>query len=421
MAAVSIQFILAAMNPAPLTPSSLSTAAALEGYGIALGSRLVCRDCDAIGLVADHLSICSSLTAAELEFANCVWSASNDPMLVFSVQSFVTALQPNVTVSNSSLSRRSLLAIGGASSGSIGRTSAKASSAFSNLNGYTILTGLDNVEVRYNIHDLGNPNPTRRIGASLSNVILGGLFIHTARKPPSADWCPHSLRFSDLVITSSCQQRAGSSPAGGSSNAIGNDPVFSPSSVLYKPLLDPSDWYNMSLGSPEFNPATNLPYGFFASSLPGRSLGYPVLVSSYVSGTRARQELAYLLEGGLLDPLSTDTMTLDLLVYNPLAFVFGKFTASFTWSASGLIYMKFSFSGLPATSYSAQTSLWRVDQMVPDLVLLVLILTYVLLTTISLVSEWRIEAERHKLGHDKGDHFLADKEEKKEARLQEGM
>ena len=58
------------------------------------------------------------------------------------------------------------------------------------------------------------------------------------------------------------------------------------------------------------------------------------------------------------------------------------------------------------------------DQMIPDLFLMVLILSYVILTAISLISEWQIEFERRKLGHNNED--LGDKketEESKEAHL----
>jgi hypothetical protein len=345
-----------------------------------------------------------SLTGSSLDFANCVFNASNDPVYVFLIQNFASL--PNSTGSNSSQSRRSLLAIGGASGGTSAGRGAKTLSTLSTLRGYTILAGLRNADISYNIYNLSNPNPTRRIGASLNNIVLGGLYLHTVHKPSA--FCPQSTRFSDLITKSACTLLAIQNMDG--NGAIGTDPVFNPTSSLYKPLLNPFDFYNMSIGSGEVNPATGLPYGFFASSLPGRSKGYPILVSSHVSGARAKEELLYMLDGGLLYKSWTDTMNLDLLVYNPLAFIFGKFTAAYTWGKEGHIHMKFSFSGLPATSYSAQVSLWRVDQMVPDLILLVLILTYVLLTTISLASEWHIEIERRKLGHDEGDE-----KEKKEA------
>jgi hypothetical protein len=336
-----------------------------------------------------------SLTGSSLDFANCVFNASSNPAYVFPIQNF--AGLPNST--NSSQSRRSLLAIGGASGAASAGRGAKTLAALSTLRGYTILAGLRNADISYNIYNLSNPNPTRRIGASNNNIVLGGLYLHSVRKPSAL--CPQSTRFSDLIANSACTSLASQNMGG--NGAIGTDPVFNPTSSLYKPLLDPSDFYNMSIGSGEVNPATGLPYGFFASSLHGRSKGYPILVSSYVSGARAKQELLYMLDGGMLDVSWTDSMTLDLLVYNPLAFIFGKFTAAYTWGREGLIHMKYTFSGLPATSYSAQVSLWRVDQMVPDLILLVLILTYVLLTTISLVSEWRIEMESRKLGHGEGD------------------
>ena len=148
-------------------------------------------------------------------------------------------------------------------------------------------------------------------------------------------------RFSSLTIACSSRPFAGK-------GGVGNDPVFNPSSAIYNSVLDPADWYNMTNGSGEFNLATGTPYGFFPSSLPGREIGYPVIISSYVSGSRARGELAYLLQGGLLDKSITDSMSLQLLVYNPLAVVFGMFSATFTWSDSGQVDMKFTFAGLPA-------------------------------------------------------------------------
>ena len=53
--------------------------------------------------------------------------------------------------------------------------------------------------------------------------------------------------------------------------------------------------------------------------------------------------------------------------------------------------------------------------MVPDLFLLVLILSYVILTVSSLVSEWKIESERKRLGHrDEDTHASRNKEKSKE-------
>ena len=48
----------------------------------------------------------------------------------------------------------------------------------------------------------------------------------------------------------------------------GVDPVFLPSSSLYDPGLDPSEYYNISIGSGEIN-VNDYPWGFFSIALPG--------------------------------------------------------------------------------------------------------------------------------------------------------
>ena len=67
--------------------------------------------------------------------------------------------------------------------------------------------------------------------------------------------------------------------------------------------------------------------------------GYPVLVSAAISERRALQTLQYIRDGGFLNREATDTLTLKVVLYNPVAIVFGYYSAVLEWLASGHILM----------------------------------------------------------------------------------
>ena len=116
-------------------------------------------------------------------------------------------------------------------------------------------------------------------------------------------------------------------------------PIFlSPCSLspLYNAALNKSDYYD---NASEISPNSGLPYGFFPQPMEGLQDGYPVLVSASVSLKRALQTLQYIQYGGFLNREATDSLKLQMVLYNPTAIVFGYYSAALEWLASGNILM----------------------------------------------------------------------------------
>ena len=121
----------------------------------------------------------------------------------------------------------------------------------------------------------------------------------------------------------------------------------------------------MSLTAGEVNPSTGLPYGFFPQSgLEGYKDGFPLVISSYLGANRALNTLQYMFFGGLLHPAATESLSLEMLIYNPSASIFGRLHALVKWQTSGHFHMDFRFVGLPAVEYSSDVYKWKANQMV---------------------------------------------------------
>lgn len=72
------------------------------------------------------------------------------------------------------------------------------------------------------------------------------------------------------------------------------------------------NFYNTTRGSGEVN-ANGIPYGFFASPLPGEPLGYPLLLSNGLPAQRAAQMMASLVDGSYLSPALTRRWVIELI------------------------------------------------------------------------------------------------------------
>jgi hypothetical protein len=84
-------------------------------------------------------------------------------------------------------------------------------------------------------------------------------------------------------------------------------------------------------------------------------------------------------------------MSLEMLVYNPAASIFGRLYALVKWESAGHFRMDYHFSGLPAIEYSADVTKWKPSQMVPDLILVSIVFCYTVFTIHSTCSSWSIE------------------------------
>ena len=280
------------------SPTSLSAQAVLEAYSIAL---------DASGNSSSLTGDGGLLTDAQQAFAACVVDATRSPIKAFSIFNQNISATPSNSSSNSSSSRRagrSLMAAGAvAAGGSGGSGTGDLSNQAIDAFGYTILYGVYNAYLKYNLYDSWNPDPKRCVGAGCTNRILSGLFVHVTHKAP---FCDHSSRF--LNLGPACP-----SPSASIKGGIGSDPFYNNISPLYNSALNASDWYNTSLAAGEINPQTKLPYGFFPhSGLPGKEDGYPLVVSSYLNSFRALRELQYIFFSGLLNAVLMKSMSLEV-------------------------------------------------------------------------------------------------------------
>ncbi|GAX82864.1 hypothetical protein CEUSTIGMA_g10291.t1 [Chlamydomonas eustigma] len=143
----------------------------------------------------------------------------------------------------------------------------------------------------------------------------------------------------------------------GKNNSIypyGVDPVFLQTSSLYNPVIfnNMPLFYNTS--DDQQISVNGIPYGFHHLDMPGYDDGFPVLFENSLSQTRSAQLMQYLLDGSYLDA-SSDTMTAELLTYNPVLHILGYAQAMFQWRDDGSITGTVTLSGLPALDYLLPT------------------------------------------------------------------
>ncbi|GFH17039.1 PKD_channel domain-containing protein [Haematococcus lacustris] len=187
-------------------------------------------------------------------------------------------------------------------------------------------------------------SPARYIGSGSANKVLGGLMLHLVRKPLTslpnaannthADNECHASRYTKR-LTAACQG-AVTLTALQDLGGFGSDAVFNPRSLLFNPALNISDWYNTSVGSPDIS-GLGEPFGFFHHPLPSLPDGYPVLVDTASSMQRSAELLAMLQDGGFLDKQLTQSLTAQMVSFNPAAAVFGYWTCVLDWRPDGSI------------------------------------------------------------------------------------
>ncbi|GIL51198.1 hypothetical protein Vafri_7273 [Volvox africanus] len=207
----------------------------------------------------------------------------------------------------------------------------------------------------------------RYAGPRIDNRIVGGLLLHTTRRTlrSLAEAADQSTCFSELdascnrydVAFLQTSDKAASYLRrlyAGINNSLapyGVDPIFLRSSSLYREdLTSKLSWYYNASDPSEVSP-TGTPYGFTARPLLGRTPGFPVLLESGLSESRAAQMVRYLVDGNYLDHRQTLDMTAEMLVYNPSLRAFAYFRGEFGWSEAGGITGRFSTVGFPAMAY----------------------------------------------------------------------
>lgn len=162
------------------------------------------------------------------------------------------------------------------------------------------------------------PERPRHIGAAGANRLVGGLFLHTTRRPPPAPCARGSFA---ALLGFECQRAAAAAGVTLVRNATaaaalaawlrargtgvapyGVDPAFLRSSSLYRPeLIGREELYYNTSDRFEVSPETGTPFGFFHRQLAGYDDGFPVLLPNRLGAARAGAALQYLLDGNYLD------------------------------------------------------------------------------------------------------------------------
>mmetsp|Transcript_8258 Transcript_8258/g.24923 ORF Transcript_8258/g.24923 Transcript_8258/m.24923 type:complete len:2121 (-) Transcript_8258:1576-7938(-) len=271
--------------------------------------------------------------------------------------------------------------------------------------GYAMLP--DPADFAYNLFDTWHTDPSRCVETGCENRVLAGLFMHVLRKPvasvqelvsddaANSDICRGTL-YPNLVTA--CRDDAVSRTVAFSDNGgVGSDPIFNQLSTLHIKGAAASDYYNTSASSYEVNPVTGMPFGFFHHPLQGYQDGYPVLFDTHVSEKRMLQLLSYVQDGGLLSSQLTDSMTMQMVTYNPEAVVFGYFAATFKWVESGVITMTHRLMALPAVEYSQVVSTFKAETLLPDVFLMLLVITYAVVVGVDVTESLAAQKKLQKI------------------------
>lgn len=99
-------------------------------------------------------------------------------------------------------------------------------------------------------------------------------------------------------------------------------------------------------------PLLLLPCSFYHTPVPGWSDGYPLLADVHLTAKRAQEVLAAVQQGAYLSATLTQSLTAQLVAYNPDARVLGYWRVDMTWLDAGTIRAKIRVSALPAISYA---------------------------------------------------------------------
>jgi zinc transporter 1/2/3 len=183
-------------------------------------------------------------------------------------------------------------------------------------NGYRLATR--GRQANWAVDDALAPERPRHVGAAGANRLVGGVFLHTTRRPPAAPCVRGSVA---AMLGFDCAVAAASGGVTFMSNAsaaaalaawltarsngvnpYGIDPAFLRSSSLYRPdLIGREGLYYNTSDSFEVSAATKTPYGFFYKRLAGYADGFPILLPNRMGSVRAGEAVQYLLDGNYLD------------------------------------------------------------------------------------------------------------------------
>ncbi|GFR51054.1 hypothetical protein Agub_g13376 [Astrephomene gubernaculifera] len=184
---------------------------------------------------------------------------------------------------------------------------------------------------------------------------------------------------------------------------IGVDAAFITRSKLYSAELvsRPGDYYNVTQGSGDLNPH-GVPYGFFQSAVPLPGVpadAYPLLIDTALGEQRLQKILLALKDGAYLDSELTESLTAQLVTYSPDRHVFGYWRAHFRWGAEGVIQGFMTVQGLPAVDWKLSLESGHALQVISDLLLVLLVVTYCTLTLQDLIASAREQRERARVAH----------------------
>ena len=217
----------------------------------------------------------------------------------------------------------------------------------------------------------------RYMGGHHRNRILGGALLHQVRDPVDLTYCDlpvEGLWGSSLPAAKftrlgrACSQRKAVRDYLAASGAdemfsvweeekrnpaapFGADPVWIRSSSLFKESMGGSlgDYYNVTPGSPDYNPWSGGAYVHYPAALPGKTDGFPVYFDTALDEARAAELLLYLEDSNFLDGHSS-LLTLQMSIYNPQLGTFGYGRVDMVRDRIGIWRLRSSFNSLAAIS-----------------------------------------------------------------------
>lgn len=219
----------------------------------------------------------------------------------------------------------------------------------------------------------------RYLGGPDRNRVLGGVLVHQQRASVNTSYCDSAgssllggrlpgMKFTKL--SSNCAHRSflkslndpeylrrWDKVMANPMHPFGSDPVWIRSSKMFDERMGgtESDYYNMTRGSEELNVMSGVMYTHFPREVPGKGDGFPLYVDSALDKIRLAEMLVYVEDSNYIDKRS-ESITIQLGVYNPEEKVFGYGKASVVRDVNGVWQQSFFFNGLPAITRDSSTA-----------------------------------------------------------------
>uniref|UniRef100_A0A7S3VQ04 Polycystin cation channel PKD1/PKD2 domain-containing protein n=1 Tax=Dunaliella tertiolecta TaxID=3047 RepID=A0A7S3VQ04_DUNTE len=257
-----------------------------------------------------------------------------------------------------------------------------------------------------------------RVAGLRGNQMLSGAFLHQERRPlasllPGGSYYHQICHSSGLarILAAECTTSSSSVAAAlvverekgtrveGLDLYIGVDPIFVKNSPMFDPQIaaEPEMWYNTS--SSAQMAAQGIPHGFALEPLPGLPLGYPLVFDINLGSLDGKRMIEFLKHGNYLSRISTTNILAVFPTYNRDTQLYGHATMRAQWTDNGRIEANFVLEALEFRDYTnagLQAEGMR-SRLATDMVLLVFILVYCMLTAKDVVESFAAQQRRNRM------------------------